>query len=85
MKTIHKQTLKLDGTQNIKVPKVYNILSVANQNDQLCIWYVCDTRSELEEITIHIFGTGYEIWPSFDGKHLGTVLMGSFVRHVFKE
>ncbi len=87
MKTIHKQKLEITGTQTIKVPKGSKILSVANQREKLNIWYACDTRSEVEDITIHIFGTGHQIWPSFDGKFIGTVLMANdnLVWHIFVE
>ncbi len=87
MKTIHKQVLEVTGTQKIKLSNKATILSVANQKDNLCIWYMCEESDELEEITIHIFGTGFRIWPSFNGQFLGTVLMAkdNLVWHVFKE
>ncbi len=87
MKTIHKQHLEITGSQKIKLPIGSKILSVGNQNEKLCIWYACSTEGDIIEKNIVIFGTGHQIWPSFDGKFIGTVIManGQLVWHVFEE
>lgn len=87
MKTIYKHPLQITDKQTIKIAKGSIILSTAIQRGQFCIWYACDTRNKLEEISIYIFGTGHKIENDFDGKFIGTVLMSEddLVWHVFQE
>lgn len=82
---VFKQVLDITGMQTIKLPIGFKILSLANQNENLCLWYLCDPEMENEEIEIFIFGTGHEV-GNFTGQFLGTVLMhnNQLVWHVFK-
>jgi hypothetical protein len=84
---IYKQKLelKLDIKQVIELPIDSQIVYVGNQNDEICFWYIfnpdIDTKQKFEFI---VLGTGMES-EHIDHQHvhIGTVLMGSFVWHVF--
>ena len=91
MKTIWKAVLEITDKQTLSVPKGAKFLSVANQNEKLCAWFLVegDTDFELalETKTICIFGTGGPIPDKFKGEFIGTVLMydGALAWHVFEE
>ncbi len=86
MKTIHKYTFKIEDEVSIEMPKGARILSVQCQDDIPVMWALVDTENELETRLFNIFGTGEEIWPSFDYSkedHLATFQHGIFVWHIF--
>lgn len=90
MFTIHKQELKIKHLQSISAPKNSQIISVANQNNKLCAWYVCDSEQPNEEIKIMIVGTGHKLYdpmsPEAEPTNLtfkGTVIIDPYVWHVF--
>lgn len=88
MQVIHKQTLSIDSRQTIQLPTNSKIISAANQKEDLCIWYICDTETkEQTERTILMVGTGHPILESKSKVFIDTVLFmsGSLVFHVFEE
>ncbi|MGJ8680497.1 DUF7352 domain-containing protein [Paraglaciecola sp.] len=69
----------------IEIPKGAEILSVAEQNNEICLWALVDPNAELEAREFHVFGTGHNITiKGFD--FIGTALLenGSLVFHVFE-
>lgn len=87
MRTIHKQILKITATQLLKLPLNSTILFVANQHNNLCIWYECLNSNDLtSDRLIYIIGTGHEIPIDLRMNHLGSVLMAgdNLVWHVYE-
>jgi hypothetical protein len=84
MNLIHKQKLQLVDRQVIELPADSEVLSVANQNGVICIWYKFDRvfLNDTVERTVDIVGTGNPM-PEYVGEFIGTVLMDQFVWHVF--
>ena len=69
----------------IKIPKGAQLLSVAEQNNNICMWALVDPNADLEVREFHIFGTGHDITiKNLD--FVGTALLdnGSLVSHVFE-
>ena len=86
MKTIYKYELKLTDYQIIATPCAGNSqpLHVGfDPNGQLYVWCLVETHSNLtENHVIFIVGTGNPI-PIEAKIHLGSVVQGPFVWHVF--
>lgn len=88
MHTIHKGILRLHSLPqevqmyNLSADSQAKIVHVGEQTGSICIWFECDTDQEVKSRTFCILGTGHPIPP--DGKHVGTVIMGTFVWHVYE-
>lgn len=81
---IRKYDLKLTDRQIVEMPAASNILSVANQQDALCLWAMVDPSNPISvQRDIEIIDTGFLI---LDAKRtfLGTVVIDPFVLHVFE-
>ena len=48
MRTIHKQSLKISDEQELIVEVLSEFLSVAIQNNDICIWYKCTLGAQKE-------------------------------------
>jgi hypothetical protein len=85
-KTIWKYVLQVTDHQVFMMPKGAEILSVANQGGQLCLWAEVDPNAEYEERTFDIIGTGNPMYSDMGVSRLfiGTVLMPPFVWHVYE-
>lgn len=83
MKTIYKYKLQFTGEQDVFFPDGADILSLQVQNDEVVLWAVIDTDASSIPAKIRMFGTGEIIPDSLMLKHIGTVQIGSFVRHFF--
>lgn len=90
MKRILKYHLELNDRVQL-IPKYPHsqIVLVAVQNGRITLWVECDpdefhSRTELEVITrgFLVYGTGHAI-PDRN-KHVGSVLLGDFVWHVYE-
>ena len=89
MKSIWKKQLHhTDGCIEVTMPKESRILSVQNQNEEVCIWYLVDTENENEKRYFEIFGTGHNIpvGMGIDREYIGTFQLrnGSLVFHLFE-
>ena len=88
MRTIHKQTLKIQHEQEIVVPAYSKLLCVKEQfkNEDPCIWYLCDPKEAPVKRAIYCHGTGHDIDKEYD-QYLGTVIKldGKSVFHFFVE
>ena len=92
MRTVHKVQLtnKYDvlatTTVPFNAPEGLTWLHVANQNDEICVWYEVDTSQPTGRYVLHIVGTGQAI-PERATRYVGTALMadGNFVFHVYEE
>lgn len=88
MSTIWKYELEI-APQQVSMPKGAKILSVANQDGEICLWALVDQHAPTEERSIEVIGTGWNL----DKEHksisseltfIGTVLVGPYVWHVFE-
>ena len=81
---IWKFPLELTGVQEVEMPSGSQLLSVAVQQETLCLWAMVDLdRGTKERRMIDIIGTGNPI-DSHRRSFIGTVQMESFVWHVFE-
>ena len=82
--TIWKYKLEIVDEQFIEIPFGYNskLLSVAMQDERLCLWAIVEPEKDTKTAQIRIFGTGN---PHYSGslEFLGTVQEQFFVWHVF--
>ena len=86
---IFKYPLEVTDTQKLALPAHSEILTVQNQNEQICIWaFVNEEYPQTDVRKIRIIGTGNPV-PKEDTffKYIGTVQMmeGKLVWHVFEE
>ena len=87
MKTVYKQKIETTDWQKIELPKGSQILSIQTQNDDACIWFLCNPKEEEKEVRIlEIYGTGHPIKDEYDRKFIGTYQLygGSLVFHCFE-
>lgn len=84
METIWKYELEVVGSQEIKLPTGFEVLSVQVQNGIPCLWVRVDALRPTHKTEIIIHGTGHPV-PDTTGKYLGTFQMngGALVWHVF--
>ena len=69
----------------IEMPRGAQILSVAEQNNKICLWALVDPYAETEAREFHVFGTGHEISIK-SLNFVGTALLNNagLVFHVFE-
>jgi hypothetical protein len=86
MRTIFKHILQITDTQYVLLPEGSAILSVGEQRNALCVWYICETENPLnEQHWFSVYGTGHPLPENDLGTFLGTVLTHgqNLVWHVF--
>lgn len=88
MNTIWKYELEI-ASQQVSIPKGAKILSVANQDGEICLWALVDQHAPTEERSIEVIGTGWDLKRDYKSiaselTFIGTVLVGSYVWHVFE-
>jgi hypothetical protein len=83
---ILKWTLAVTDRQHVSMPYGATILQVANQNDAIVLWALCEETEVRERRTFAIHGTGHSISDATGYGFLGTVLTsgGALVWHVFE-
>lgn len=84
MQTIYKYELEIADTQIIRTPIGAKILSVQIQGDSLILWAEHTCGNEEETRVIKLIGTGWS-FEDFKKKHLGTILLGPYVWHVYED
>lgn len=80
---IWKFVLKSIEMQELTMPEGAEILSVANQSGNLCLWAMVDPERPNCSRYVEIIGTGNPIQAN-DRKFIGTAVIAPFVRHVFE-
>lgn len=90
MQTIHKYPLQVTDVQEVEIPRFGEILSVQNQNGQICVWALVDTGMPKSTRRFRIYGTGKPANINSPlVKFIGTVqvdeMEGTYVWHVFVE
>lgn len=83
MKTIWKFILKPEI--EIEMPKGTEILTVAAQRDEICLWAKVDPNMQREKRKFMTFGTGHDI-PDIEMKYIGTSQLsgGALIFHTFE-
>ena len=72
LKEIWEFHLDICDEQTILIPKNAKILSVQAQNDNLCLWVLCDPLASKIERIFYIYGTGNPIQNYPLGKFINT-------------
>ena len=83
MKTIWKFPLSVTDFQSVRIPRDAEILSVADQYGDICVWALVDPKAELEDRMFYIFGTGNPVNEVIPKNFLGSIQQSVFVWHVF--
>lgn len=82
---IWKFELEITDLQGVTMPDGAELLSVANQNGNLCLWAMVDPLKEKRRRYIEIIGTGNPMpMVGVDRKFIGTAVVDPFVWHVFE-
>lgn len=83
--TVWKYTLLAADLQRIEMPAGAQILHVAEQHGELCMWALVDPDEPPVAHRFTVIGTGH-IAPSRPAAYVGSALMlgGSLVWHVFE-
>jgi hypothetical protein len=84
MITIHKYQFQIADSIEVEMPIHSDILSVQLQNGTPTIWAKVDTSLQMVKRIFLVFGTGHEINPMFDYRHIGTIQLNGFVWHIFE-
>lgn len=84
-KQVWKFTLR-GKVNTIGMPKGAQVLAVATQQGNICIWALVEPDAPVEPRHFNIYGTGLVI-PSSPGNYIGTVLIhnDALMFHVFEE
>lgn len=86
---IFKYPLQVAPINLLQLPKESKIIHVAIQMPAgICLWCEVprpDDIHDVEERKIVVYGTGHEIPDSLKVEHLGTVMDGPYVWHVYEE
>lgn len=90
MRTIWKYTTglrELDNGIGFAMPAGAKVLSVGNQNENLCLWVEVDDTAKTipESRSFRVVGTGHPL-SGDEGRFIGSVLFlgGSLVFHVYE-
>jgi hypothetical protein len=83
---IWKFQLDRVDSQQISMPKEAQVLSVAMQHGNICIWATVSPDAPNEDRVFEIRGTGNPLPADFyeDRIFIGTVFDGPYVWHVFE-
>lgn len=75
----------LEPRCEVGIPEGAEILSVHEQEGNICMWVLLDPTAEKERRSFQVFGTGHVV-PDIPMKFIGTVHMyrGELVWHVFE-
>jgi hypothetical protein len=76
--SIWKFELQITDIQTLYIPEGADILSVQNQNGELCMWAIVDIHVPKVPRHFKVIGTGHRIETLKDTKWIATV------RHVFE-
>lgn len=82
--TVWKFVLDI-GRQAIEMPVDAEVLHIAEQHDQVCVWALVSPDAPKAERRFVVTGTGHPV-PDRRGRFLGTVLLldGALVLHVWE-
>jgi hypothetical protein len=61
MKTIWKFPLEITDSQDVQMPAGAEVLGIAEQYGELCMWAIVDTDADLEARSFAVVGTGNPI------------------------
>lgn len=85
MKTIWQFELKLQESQDVRMPKGARIIHVGLDHlDQLCLWAIVNPNAIFTTRIILILSTG-QLYYEGSTRYIGTVKKDQFMLHVFQE
>jgi hypothetical protein len=87
MRTIWKYTLPIDDIVTVSMPRGAQVLSVAEQDGQVCVWALVHSLQAPDPVLFRICGTGHPVGNCVGaGDFIGSVVMpNGLVWHVFRE
>lgn len=82
---IWKFILPVLDMPTVEMPVGAKVLTVASQNDLLCVWATVDPETSLEMRQFCVRGTGHTLTDD-EGAYVGTAMFqqGALVFHVFE-
>jgi hypothetical protein len=85
MLTVYKEKLEITKHQEVELPSGYKILTINLQNNLPMVWFLCDTENPKVPVTIHMYGTGFDI-AMYPGRYISTIFVdnGKLVFHFFE-
>jgi len=92
MITIHKYPLRMSGIVDFKeadevlaIPGLIRLLHVGEDpGGAVCVWAIVDTvREDVTSYKIKVRGTGHDCGDVAFSQHLGSLLRGPYVWHIF--
>lgn len=83
MMTIWKYTVT-DWIGDLLIPRGSKIVHVASQGNVFTLWAEVDTEARTVTRAVSVIGTGHRL-PDGYGFHIGTVMQGDLVWHVYIE
>lgn len=81
---IYKYLLNVTDHQVIKLPYVWQILTIQKQFDFFVMWALVDTNTKETEMEIEMYGTGEEVREKANKMYIATVQDGNLVWHFFR-
>ena len=86
MKTIHKFSIDMEDTFEVKMPRGAQVLTVQEQYDEPQMWAIVDTDAPKETRRFRLVGTGHPIDPMLNLTYVGTFQLdhGQFIGHLFE-
>ena len=81
MQEVWKFPLPMHGSAEVLMPVDARVIHVGVQGNRICLWALVSPDAEKTVRQFRVVGTG---WPMTKvGRHLGTVITGTYVWHVF--
>lgn len=80
---VFKYKLQVCRSQTLELPVGAELLHVDVQHGEICLWAKVDAWAKRENRIFCVAGTGHEL-PDGELKHVGTVMCGPYVWHVFE-
>ncbi len=82
--TIWKAVLEQKDVQEIDVPENATLITAREQNNELCVWFICNPDYPMTKRKIAIVGTGHPVPDASRYIGSGHLLDGCLVFHVFE-
>lgn len=83
MDTVYKYAMPLTDVSDIGMHKGATLLHVDKQYDDIFIWARVDTKAPLVRRRFRLAGTGHDLAIASGAIHVGTVVYGVLVFHLF--
>lgn len=83
MRTVYKYRVPV-GVSKLSLPSGSKCIHIDAQVDKIVMWVEVTIDAITTDWTLLIIGTGQQLPEDVEYEHLGTVMMGMFVWHVYR-